>query len=798
MTAVPAEHGILTPYPQAWKAFFAGGWTPLPLPHGRKDPMPAGWHGRNAPPVSFADCTAWAEDSRHSSGNTGLRLGPNEIGIDVDGYGGKPGWATWRKLIDGHEADPAVTSSAVVVGNREDGSGIRLFRLLPSQSEELNMLSGKAPGVELIRWWHRHVTSPGSLHPEGRIYWCRVGGVEAALPPVAELPFMPEWLWLNVKETFGQAASGPSELGDITGDVRCMTDGEPCRMVKRKLLDAEALLTNGGSRHDAVASAQLGLLRLGDLGHPGVVAALADLEAAWYSSLGGGPDMRRGGETARQEWVRALDGGIHVTTRTPVADSEIGCDCGPFSDDDPDFPGLKRNAAAVTSAPASPPARNSRFQPLTTARLILAEAPMLRDRRDDSLWVYHHGVWTRLEDDLHLIRTYLVHDRQNSFKVGNITTVAQTLKGLVEVFDPAEASDPRFLNVQNGMLDWQTGELVPHDESFKSTAQLGATWDPSAACPTIDKWLAEVLPPDLLEADADGRVFIDELLGYLVLSGNPFHKAVLLIGSGRNGKGTFLRLIKALLGGDVNVSAVALHDLVSNRFRAAELYAKLANIAGDLDGKSLESTAMFKMVTGGDLIGAERKFGQPFSFTPTAVPVFSTNSVFGTPDTSDGYMGRWLTIPFLVSFMGREDRSLDGRLVVEVDGLLVRAVNGLRTLMQHGNFMSTASIMEAKEAFERESDPIRAFVADTTKKAADGLVSRADIFHVYKAWALHNGYKMLAAGPLYQSLAGAGLQPVKVRGSRGFRGVELTVHVVNGELEPLETEAIVDAILDPK
>ena len=78
-----------------------------------------------------------------------------------------------------------------------------------------------------------------------------------------------------------------------------------------------------------------------------------------------------------------------------------------------------------------------------------------------------------------------------------------------------------------------------------------------------------------------------------------------------------LRLVTALLGLE-NCSAVTLHDLVSNRFRAAELYGRLANIAGDLDGGWLTSTAMFKMVTGGDTIGAERKFGQPFSFTPAA------------------------------------------------------------------------------------------------------------------------------------------------------------------------------------
>ena len=72
-------------------------------------------------------------------------------------------------------------------------------------------------------------------------------------------------------------------------------------------------------------------------------------------------------------------------------------------------------------------------------------------------------------------------------------------------------------------------------------------------------------------------------------------------------------------------SAEALHDLIENRFRAATLYGKLANIAGDLDAKWLDSTALFKAITGGDTIMGEHKFGAAFDFTPWALPIFSAN-----------------------------------------------------------------------------------------------------------------------------------------------------------------------------
>ena len=50
-------------------------------------------------------------------------------------------------------------------------------------------------------------------------------------------------------------------------------------------------------------------------------------------------------------------------------------------------------------------------------------------------------------------------------------------------------------------------------------------------------------------------------------------------------------IVQTALLGEENVSNVDLHSLVTNRFRAAELFGKVANIAGDLDGAWLESTA---------------------------------------------------------------------------------------------------------------------------------------------------------------------------------------------------------------
>jgi P4 family phage/plasmid primase-like protien len=315
------------------------------------------------------------------------------------------------------------------------------------------------------------------------------------------------------------------------------------------------------------------------------------------------------------------------------------------------------------------------------------------------------------------------------------------------------------------MLDWRAGDLLGHAPEYHSVNQLPIEWDPRATCPEFDRWVTEVLPPDLTALDYSGASFADMLLGYLITSGNPHQLAVLLLGSGGNGKSVFIKVIQSLIGED-NYSSVALRDLDENRFRAAHVYGKLANICGDLDSRRLEGTDMFKKITGGDMITAEYKYGRGFEFASYAVPLFSANAVFGTPDTSDGYFRRWLIVPFPNSFIGREDSGLIDRLTAapELAGILARAVRGARALAALGRFPVPPSIAETREQFMQESDPVRAFLAECTERAPDGgRVDTKDIYVVYKAWCAQAGRAEMAAGTLNSRIAEAGYRVTKTR-----------------------------------
>lgn len=398
----------------------------------------------------------------------------------------------------------------------------------------------------------------------------------------------------------------------------------------------------------------------------------------------------------------------------------------------------------------------------TLAEDIIAVGP-LASGIDDRMWAYSDGVWRPAPNIVRDRSTRLLGERFH-------TTHATNAEAIIGANVPKISCKPvdRYINFRNGLLEWRTGELVPHDSDVLSTLQLPIAWNPHAQCPAFDEFLSQVVPEDTIP-------LMWELIGYMMYDGNPLHKAAMLHGSGRNGKGTFLRVLKALLG-EENVTAVTLQALASERFAPAGLFGKLANIAGDIDGTFIENTARFKAITGGDVISAEFKFRDQFEFTPRAVPIFSANKIPGSADVTVGYLSRWVVLPFPNTFTGKEDRGLDARLSTpaELAGIARKGVKALWDLMARGNFIETESSQKAFDDFRRKVNQVESWLHECCERSPEhGHIKRTELFAAYQRWAEQDGFGKLKAREFYDRLVAAGITAAKVHGSRGFTGIKV-------------------------
>jgi len=355
---------------------------------------------------------------------------------------------------------------------------------------------------------------------------------------------------------------------------------------------------------------------------------------------------------------------------------------------------------------------------------ILEKYYMFTHPRTKEIYVYSKGVWLPKGEEI--IAYEVKESLGESFKQYYLNEVTAYIRA--STYHQPEEPPANLINLKNGIYDLETDTLKSHSPNLYFFNQIPVEYNPDADCPKIKKFLDEVTG-----SEEDKQVLI-EMAGFCLYRRYIFHKAVMLLGEGSNGKSTFLNLLKEFLGKS-NVSSRSLFDLVSNRFAKADLYGKLANIYPDLTDKALVQTGIFKMLTGGDPIEAEKKYRDPFIFVNYAKLLFSANKLPQVPkDDTYAFFRRWIIITFPNKFEGENcnpnllDELTDPN---ELSGFLNLALEGLKRLLKEGRFTLAPSVEEIREDYIRKSDPIKAFCMDMIVQDAESWVSKQKLYSAF-------------------------------------------------------------------
>jgi putative DNA primase/helicase len=399
------------------------------------------------------------------------------------------------------------------------------------------------------------------------------------------------------------------------------------------------------------------------------------------------------------------------------------------------------------------------LQPADAADDLLDQAPAALTR-EGNIALYANGVY---QVDGNAILSKVVEMFGNYYTPSIKNTVTDVLKGRLAARGavlPERATAP-LLNCTNTMVDLRTGALVPHNPELMSSVQVTVSYDADAAAPTYVAWLREALRQEHhSDADLDRLVAdIEEVAGTMLDPTKTPSKALFLFGPSRSGKSTFLRLLKAIAGA-VNTSAVTLHDLDRDAFAAANLYGRMLNVAADLSNKHVEDLSLFKMLTGEDVIKANRKYGQQFEFTNQALIAFSANELPTVSEASRAYAERMKPFHFPNSFAGREDKTLEDKLLAELPGILARWVKAYGRFLARGGYGRTDTLTQS--AFEAKSDRVVQFFQDMCtltpakhgQKLDDELCTgRRDVAMAFNAWSERNGGSKMGERAFFQRLS---------------------------------------------
>jgi len=249
---------------------------------------------------------------------------------------------------------------------------------------------------------------------------------------------------------------------------------------------------------------------------------------------------------------------------------------------------------------------DGKFVPKRLGDYILEKYHIFTHRYSDEIYVYQNGVWKPKGETI--IAREVKEALGERFKQHYLNEVISYVKA--STYCVPKEPPVHLINLKNGIYDLETDTLEPHSPEYFFFNQLPVEYDPEADCPKIKKFLKEVAAS---EEDVD---VLEEIAGYCLYRSYPIHKALMLVGE------------------------------ETNRFATAALFGKLANIYPDLSDKSLTQTGIFKMLTGGDLIEAEKKFKDSFKFVNYAKLLFSCNKLPSTFDDTEAFFRRWIILTF--------------------------------------------------------------------------------------------------------------------------------------------------------
>jgi putative DNA primase/helicase len=434
----------------------------------------------------------------------------------------------------------------------------------------------------------------------------------------------------------------------------------------------------------------------------------------------------------------------------------------------------------------------STAEPLETARKIRSclwsheGLPTLR---------YHAGEWWRWKgthyenvshDEIKSDAYLWFSDAKVTTKDGGIEPYRPTPRKVNDVLDCLKAislarcgempcylgNDPfpvrNVIPLRNGILDVDAyigGQpcLRAHTPLWFSPTCLPFAYDPEARCPRWEAFVADVMGGDMESVRC-----LQEWVGCNLVPETRYQTIMILLGSGRNGKGVFTRALMGLIGRE-NYCTPTLSRLGS-RFGCQEMIGKLAAIFPDAHlGRGADATGaleVLKAVSGEDPVTIDRKNKEPltgvhlttrFTIVANEMPHFS--------DSSQAIGRRVITIPFHQNYTGREDRDLEAKLAEERPGILLWALQGLMRLRARGNFLQPEAGESLKDDFDADSSPIATF-QDECCEVGPGLRERKEVMRrCVNSYLAGKGHKPMSEAAITRKLRAVNsrIEPCRAR-----------------------------------
>ena len=310
------------------------------------------------------------------------------------------------------------------------------------------------------------------------------------------------------------------------------------------------------------------------------------------------------------------------------------------------------------------------------------------------------------------------------------------------IVGPALDGDEVYFPVRNGLLRLHGRVLMAHDPDLFSPNSLPIAYNADAKAPMFQDFMDSSFPGEARQTLAL------QFLGFYVSGLKYPQKMLIITGPTRSGKGTYVRILEMLLG-EAKTKALDPKSLAYT-FGLEGLEKAMVGVFDDIRQLSAEDkrrlVEFILNVVGGGKIPHARKNKSEWNDRVPARLLYIGNAWPPLEDNANALAARFEHLDTPNSYpVGEGNKDYEPLLKPEANGIFNRALDGLDSLLETGQFQRVETSESARD-HARTGGPMMQFVDEQCECETDG--GAADSYFVVgekfrcaaKGWAARHGY----------------------------------------------------------
>ena len=316
----------------------------------------------------------------------------------------------------------------------------------------------------------------------------------------------------------------------------------------------------------------------------------------------------------------------------------------------------------------------------------------------------------------------------------DLNAVVECVRDSVSLLEESEDSD--VVALANGLFNLRTKELRDFSPDVVLRSKASVAFNPDATkCPVMDDgWNVDDWIRELANNDPDVEQLFWEIIFALFRPGHSFGKAVLLYSpTGSNGKGTFLELLRNLVGVE-RVATLSMSDF-GKEFLPPELRSAFCVLSDENEvGDYVTRAGKIKAWVTHDWTPFNVKHGPMTSIKGRGLCVFCANELPSSKDKSESLYRRFIVIPFPKRYVGADENKAIKNDYVKRREVLEYVAHKALMMDLFDSFIEPAVCKEQLDRFRVENDPVLQFAEEFLPQFVWDLLPWKFVYAFYRAW----------------------------------------------------------------